>query len=297
MRSLLVFIYRALLLGVGGSVAILVGVAIANFYPAPPSQSTQASLPILEGVLRWISGLTQGDISLNPFQEKPSPQVEDETSSSPEFYLTTPEIQQYRDNLTPEERQQIQADLDQVQAELDRLDNQLGAIETQIGIPSPSAATVPTRLQVLRAIAADGSVPAADAPGVSSPPSSIFAVDAPTDTLMVTLPLDTLFESGSAQLQASGTAVLGAIAQDLQQYPGATIQVAVHTDQTLENQSRVESFTQAKVIQHYLEKTLGSSYRWVVVGYGATRPIDDDTTVTAQQRNRRVEITIDPDSE
>jgi outer membrane protein OmpA-like peptidoglycan-associated protein len=38
---------------------------------------------------------------------------------------------------------------------------------------------------------------------------------------------------------------------------------------------------------------LGTQYRWLTVGYGQTSPLVPNTTVSNQQRNRRVEIAVD----
>ena len=44
---------------------------------------------------------------------------------------------------------------------------------------------------------------------------------------------------------------------------------------------------------YYLLNALGDNYRWLVVGYGSSRPLANNNTETYRQLNRRVEIAVD----
>lgn len=127
------------------------------------------------------------------------------------------------------------------------------------------------------------------------------------NTLMVTLPGDGLFESDQRTLRESAKPILSTIATDLQRYPGAAIRVAAHTNlQSLEaegleangaeaaGRDRQLSFLQAQAVSTYLQSLLGDTYTWGAIGYGNTRPLADEDTEANRQRNRRIEITIDP---
>lgn len=195
-QFLLVFIFRLLLLTVGGSLAALVGVAIAMISPDPTPNK-----PLVANVLQPLTGkVTQ---PTNPSET---------------------DLQQSQDN------EQIVAT-----------------------------------------------------------PTSFF-----TDKTRTTiLPSDALFEINQTILRPEAGPILNQIASELQNYPGATILIAAHTDGAgTEKDNRTLSFRQAQVIEQYLTSALNKRYHWLVVGYGETKPIAPNDTPANLQRNRRVEIAI-----
>lgn len=156
------------------------------------------------------------------------------------------------------------------------------------------------------------SPPAASPPPASSPTSAATAqptaepmVPPPTstlssrDTLKVTLPTDALFSQGQTTLQAGSEAVLDSLLADLQRYPGATIRVGAHSDKQAADPAdpagdRARTFEQATAVEQYLSSKLGEDYRWTVTGYGASQPLADNSTPVNRQRNRRIELVIEP---
>jgi peptidoglycan-associated lipoprotein len=114
-------------------------------------------------------------------------------------------------------------------------------------------------------------------------------------TLVITLPSDALFGTQS-NLQAGAEAILNSIVADLRTYPGASIRVAAYTDpQTDAAGDRTRSFAQAQAVKQYLSGVLGNdNFHWVAIGYGNRNPIAANDSPANRQRNRRVEITIDP---
>jgi outer membrane protein OmpA-like peptidoglycan-associated protein len=112
--------------------------------------------------------------------------------------------------------------------------------------------------------------------------------------LKVTLPSDLLFEPSNSILRSEASLILDKIVADLRTYPSSTIRIAAHTDATGEAEDERElSFRRAKAVEQYLANALGTQYRWLTVGYGQIRPLVPNTTVSNQQRNRRVEIAVD----
>jgi OmpA-OmpF porin, OOP family len=93
-------------------------------------------------------------------------------------------------------------------------------------------------------------------------------------------------------LRSEASIVLDSIMADLQRYPGAAIRVAAHVDGQGDG-DQARSFEQAKAVKQYLADKLGNNYQWVAIGYGHSRPLVDKNAAD-RQRNRRIEITLDP---
>ena len=126
---LLVSIFRLLLLGISSSLAALMGMAIAQFYP-----DTAQEPPIVEKALRqsqnWVSQQKQ---ALFP---TPQPSI----VPSPTSPIAPTPINQLPPPSTPlskADRDKLQAELAQLQAQLKGLGDRAASIETQIS----SAAT------------------------------------------------------------------------------------------------------------------------------------------------------------
>jgi len=279
-RSLLVLIFRLLLLGVGGIVAGLVGVAIAQFYPAPTRSVEE--LPLIEQIFR------HSDHWLKPLRRLIPSSTDDASppalpSASPSPVSSSP----IAPSLTATERQNIQTQLTTLQAERTALGDRTTTLETQLGQPQ-SSAPLETKLQNLAQLLS----PTPSASPVTAP---IAQVATTTDDLQVTLPSDALFAADQTSLRPDSQSLLTAVVYELQRYPRATIQIAAHTDaQNQATDARDRSFAQAQAIEQYLSQTLGKQYHWVVIGYGQTDPVAANDTVSNRQRNRRVEIEIEP---
>ena len=123
---LLVSIFRLLLLGVSSSLAVLVGMAIAQFYP-----DTAQEPPLVEKALRqaqnWVNQQKQAffpmpQASIAPFQTTP-------IAPSPINQLPQPSASP----LSKVERDKLQAELAQLQSQLKGLGDRAATIETQLG--------------------------------------------------------------------------------------------------------------------------------------------------------------------
>lgn len=275
-RSLLVLIFRLLLLGVGGTIAGLLGILAAQIYPAPRTEEP----PLLEKFLQKTSDL-RGTLEPVP--------VADITTATPASPLSTPALPP----LSPTDRQQVQTEITTLQTQLTSLGDRTAALETRVGLPQ-STAGIESRLQAiaqqLQPATSPNSPP--DSPAPTVPPPA-----ADPDRLGATLPIDALFSGES--LRPESQILLNTVVGELQRYPNAAILVAAHSDaggSAAGNaaQTRARSFAQAQAIVRSLEATLGESYHWVAVGYGQTEPIAPNDTAANRQRNRRIEIGIFP---
>ncbi|MBE9093856.1 OmpA family protein [Tychonema sp. LEGE 07203] len=279
---LLSLIFRLLLLGVGGGFAWVLGMAIAQIYP-----SNSAQMPLAERLLRLTQNLT------------PSPKRAP-ASQIPALPATTATpIPQSK--VSPAEREKLQGDLRQLQGQLNELIGRTAALESQLGSSRPTE-TLEKRLQLMsRELAAPdaAATPAPVLPAIGSSPSlNPETVNNPVfggDGLMVTLPSDVLFNTGSISLRAGTSAILDNLVADLRSYEGATVRVAGHTDDAGEEaENRNVSLARAQAVVQYLSGAIDRNYHWVAIGYGESRPLVDNSSDINRQRNRRIEVAISP---
>lgn len=270
---LLIIIFRLLLLGVGGGVALILGIVLAIFYPNPnPERPLMLKL-------------------LEPSEHK-TPAAYPSPSSTVVPASTNTALQ-----LTPVQKQQAQTELAQLQGQLKTLSDGVAALESQVGI-SGSDEAIEARLQAI-AMELEGVSPAsANSQSVensaANPAVAVSESISQTDKLKVTLPSDLLFDRSNSILRSEAGLILDKIVADLRGYPSSTIRIGAYTDTNGEAEDNRElSFRRAKAVEQYLARTLGTQYRWLVIGYGETRPLVANDTGANQQRNRRVEIAVD----
>lgn len=305
-RALLVLIFRLLLLGVSGSLAALLGIAIAQLYPGKITEP-----PLAEKLLQGSQALTDNFKQVTQSQSSPGTAPggdsgaapTDATPSNPAPITTlppaVPSAQSASPSLSDADRQQAQTELTQLQGELQKLNDRATALAGRVG-GAGATTSLEEQLQTIQ----HQLDPNAPAPTVSSTQPQNQSVLAPTTStlaengqLMVTLPSDALFVENQTTLRPETSVLLDTIVTDLRNYPGATIQVAGHTDsQGAGADDRSRSFEQATAVAQYLSNKLGEDYRWMVLGYGSSRPVADNTSDLNRQRNRRIEIVIDPQS-
>ena len=293
--SALVWLFRLMLLGTGGSFAVIAGVAIAHFYPAQTQEMpfVERLLNSSETLLRQIEQLPQ------TWQGKTaSPDTSIVAGNSPAASpapATTTVTDAAALPLTNADRQKLQAELTKLEQELDRISDRATTIENRLGTPNRSS-DITARLQAIQQQLNPGvsRSTASPNPATAVPPAATSTVSQ-DDRLMVTLPSDALFESDQTTLKPGTDAILNSIVSDLKQYSGATIRVTAHLDaQSTEAADRERSFQQAKAIEQYLGGQLKEGYHWLVEGYGHSRPISANDTPINRQRNRRIEIIIEP---
>ena len=117
------------------------------------------------------------------------------------------------------------------------------------------------------------------------------------DRLIVTLPQDILFATGSSAVRPDLQRDLGAVASNLQAYPNSTIQVIGHTDSDGEagfNQQLSES--RANAVAGVLLNNGISNARVQAFGRGESQPVASNLNPQGKAQNRRVEIVILPNA-
>ncbi|MEG5137753.1 MULTISPECIES: OmpA family protein [unclassified Microcoleus] len=273
-------IFRLLLLGVGSGFAWVLGMTIAQIYP---SRATE--MPIAERLLRLTQNLTPSP--------KRAPAKQIPALPAP---TVTPSPQS---KVNPALREKLQGDLRQLQGELNALIGRTAALESQLGSSRPTE-TLEKRLQLMsRELAATATATASPlalptlSPGNANAQPQNAKNPFGGDGLMVTLPSDVLFDTGSISLRAGTSAILDNLVAELRSSEGATVRVAGHTDDVGEEaENRNVSLARAQAVVQYLSGVLGQSYHWVAIGYGESRPSVDNSSDINRQRNRRIEVAI-----
>lgn len=99
------------------------------------------------------------------------------------------------------------------------------------------------------------------------------------------------FERGSASLTVSSQAALFELVEVLRAYPQFRIRVSGHTDNTGRAEVNLRiSRERASSVANFLMDNNISANRIIAQGYGATRPIADNSTEAGRAANRRIEV-------
>ncbi len=115
------------------------------------------------------------------------------------------------------------------------------------------------------------------------------------DIIVLNMPSNVTFTSGSDQIIPEFYNVLNSVALVLKEYNRTIINVHGHTDSDGSDASNQKlSERRAVNVAEYLVKQGTNSRRYHVVGYGETRPIAPNNTRDGKAQNRRVEIEIAP---
>lgn len=250
---LLVLIFRLLLLGVGGGLALISGIVFAHFSPNPNPQP-----PLLLKILERLDGKQ----SIAPANASP----------------VTPDNNSQQ--LTPAQKQQAQTQLTKLQGQMKQLSNEIATLETQLG-GSVSKVGLEARLQAI----------AQQIAGVSS--NNATPSPTASGKLKVTLPSDLLFEENNTLRQDSRLILDKIIADLREQPESTIRITAHTDDKGDNQDNRELSFQRAKAVEQYLAEALGDKYKWLTIGEGATHPLVPNDSPTNQQRNRRLEIAVE----
>lgn len=119
--------------------------------------------------------------------------------------------------------------------------------------------------------------------------------------LVITFVAEVLFDSGKAELKQPSLEMLNKVAQVLiDTVPDLSVGVEGHTDNQPIKYSGWKSnwelsSARALSVVHYLqdEKNI-DPFRLAAIGHGEYKPVESNDTKTGQQKNRRVEIVIYP---
>ena len=113
--------------------------------------------------------------------------------------------------------------------------------------------------------------------------------------LIVIMPQDILFAIDSTVVRTALRRDLGALADNLQRFPGSTVDVVGHTDNTGTAAYNLDlSARRASAVAAVLIASGVSSARLRTIGMGEDAPIASNLTAAGRSENRRVEIVIRP---
>ena len=115
------------------------------------------------------------------------------------------------------------------------------------------------------------------------------------DTIVLNMPSDVTFPTGSADIDGKFFPVLDEVAQILTQYPSTYIDVVGHADSQGGDDYNLDlSERRANSTAGYLANHKVKSERIYIAGMGERQPIASNTTADGRAKNRRVEITLRP---
>ncbi len=118
------------------------------------------------------------------------------------------------------------------------------------------------------------------------------------DNLILNMPGNVTFETDRSDIRADFFDVLHSVSLVLKEFDKTLIEAAGHTDSTGTheyNQSLSER--RADSVRRYLRAQGIPDLRIIALGYGETRPIANNDTVSGRAQNRRVELTLIPVTE
>ncbi|HEU4616431.1 MAG TPA: OmpA family protein [Gammaproteobacteria bacterium] len=107
------------------------------------------------------------------------------------------------------------------------------------------------------------------------------------------------FASGRAEVDPSHRALLDKVRQAIDVFPSSQVVIEGHTDSYGSDETNLAlSRKRAEAVSAYLTDQLGvPGFRISAVGYGETRPIASNDTTQGRERNRRIDIRIEPQLE
>ncbi len=115
------------------------------------------------------------------------------------------------------------------------------------------------------------------------------------NNLVLNMPSNVTFRTGSSNINASFYQVLDSVAIILTEYTDTMVAVTGHTDSVgsvASNQSLSEQ--RAQNVASYLRSQNVAGQRFNVMGYGEQSPVATNSTQQGRAQNRRVEITLTP---
>jgi len=127
--------------------------------------------------------------------------------------------------------------------------------------------------------------------------SNAAAVRREGNLLAITLKGDVSFDSGSTNVNPGLYSEIDRIAQIMTQYPQTRIKVEGHTDSKGSDASNMElSRKRAEAVMNLLVQRGVNPGSVTTMPFGETQPVATNATPEGRQKNRRVEIKIEPTS-
>ncbi|MCS4509697.1 OmpA family protein [Xylophilus ampelinus] len=128
---------------------------------------------------------------------------------------------------------------------------------------------------------------------------ALQARQTPQQSIVVDLPADVLFDFDRATLRPDAAQALARAAELLRSYPGAPVRINGHTDaKGSDDYNDALSLKRARTVAAALQQDQGRTFP--TQGFGKRRPVAHNTAAdgsddpVGRQRNRRVEIVIEP---
>ncbi len=126
-------------------------------------------------------------------------------------------------------------------------------------------------------------------PDAPPPKEQVVALQAGLDELLEGKVVE--FETGSAVITDAGKRLLDDVLEALDLFPDVAVEIAGHADAQGSAAKNLElSERRAQAVLDYLVSKGADPDRFVVVGYGDTVPIADNSTAEGRQKNRRIEF-------
>lgn len=115
------------------------------------------------------------------------------------------------------------------------------------------------------------------------------------DNIVLNMPGNITFRTGSADLNADFFKVLDGVGIVVEEYNKTLIVIAGHTDNvgSDDNNQSLSERRAASVGQYLLGKGINSQ-RVLTAGFGETRPVAPNDSEAGRSQNRRVEVTLEP---
>ncbi|MFN5836312.1 MAG: OmpA family protein [Pseudanabaena sp.] len=108
-----------------------------------------------------------------------------------------------------------------------------------------------------------------------------------------TLSSDALFDVDKASIRPESFRLLDEVAAQLPLDKGKRVRINGHMDAATGNALTL-SYLQASSVRDYLSRLRGEqNYYWIVIGYGAARPLASSAGEGNSKSNRRIEIFVD----
>ena len=115
------------------------------------------------------------------------------------------------------------------------------------------------------------------------------------DNLLLIMPGNITFATGSAQINANFYDVLDSIALVLKEFNKTAIEISGHTDSTgNKDNNQTLSEDRADSVGEYLKSKGVAAGRIQSKGYGQRRPIASNDSAAGREQNRRVELKLLP---
>lgn len=115
------------------------------------------------------------------------------------------------------------------------------------------------------------------------------------DNLILVMPGNITFATGSAAVKGDFQVVLNSVAKVLTEFDKTILEITGHTDSTGSNEFNQQlSERRATAVANVLQANDVAFERILSAGYGEERPIADNSTAEGRALNRRVELVMIP---